>query len=70
MIDKLIREYEPKDFDGNDEEFITLLKLCAVKRKKVNETTEQCFQRFVLESKRFLKIYKKRGGMHLITISI
>jgi len=61
LIDKLLHEHEPKNFPEEDEEYIHLLKLISVKRRKENETSEKCFRRLKRESFRFFKAYKERG---------
>jgi len=61
LIDKLLHEYEAKDFPEDSEEYIHLLKLISVKRRKEGETSEKCFQRLQKDSVRFFKVYKERG---------
>lgn len=61
LAEKILRSQQPKEFTAKEEEFKQLLRLIAVKRKKLDETSESCFKRLVKQSKRFERVYRERG---------
>lgn len=62
LLDKFLRQFDnPKDFTGNEEEYLHILRLVAHKRHKDKEDVERCYKRLVRDSKRFVPIYHKRG---------
>lgn len=61
LLDRVIRETEPVNFTGDDEEYTQLINMVAVRRKRKGETTKECFERLQRENERFVKVYRARG---------
>ena len=63
LIDRVIRKYkDPLQFTIKDEEYCSLLRLVATKRRLKKETTEECYQRLMKDSEIFEKLYHERNG--------
>ena len=69
MLDKFIRQHEVvTQLTGEEEEYCGIIRLIATHRYRKNqETVEDCYQRLMNDSKRFIQIYHKRGGMVYIS---
>jgi len=63
LMDQFIRQYDDvKNFTGQEEEYKLILRFLANKRYIRNEeTVHDCYRRLRKESKRFVRIYHKRG---------
>lgn len=63
MMDRFLRQFDTVgEVTGEEDEFKLLLKLIAVKRHRKNEeTVDECYQRLLMDSKRFIEIYHERG---------
>ena len=63
LLDRVIRKYkDPLQFTIKDEEYCSLLRLVATKRRLKKETTEECYQRLMKDSEIFEKLYHERNG--------
>ena len=64
MLDKFIRQHDNiMEINGEEEEFCAIMRLIATKRYRKNqESIHDCYERLMSQSKRFLRIYQKRGG--------
>ena len=64
MLDKFVRQHEDiTEFTGEEEEFCAIMLLVATQRVQKNvESVQDCYQRLMNQSKRFVNIYHKRGG--------
>ena len=63
LVDKFLHQFSSVDeFTGEEEEYRRLLKLVSLKRRRKEESTNECFARIMSDSERFIEIYHKRGG--------
>ena len=64
LLDRVIRKYKVvTDFTIDDEEYRLVLRLVSTKRKRKDESTDDCYERLIAQSKIFEQIYHQRGGM-------
>ena len=62
VMDEYLRSFnEVTDFTGEEDYYHRLLSYIAKKRKMAGESDEETFERLLMDSRRFVKIYHRRG---------
>ena len=70
ITNQYIQTFEVDEFKGDDEVFLFMLKLIALKRKRKNESNVECYNRLKTDKKVFVKIYNDRKGKIFSNISL